>query len=115
VISNDFTSSFLSGQLSASRWVTTVLNYCAYHPRPLVCDFVDRAAELGRFTVRDTLTGSKTPFINLDLRELRSLEDFLVEEHRLERRLVKPHCDWIGRRLLARIPVTHHKNSPLRQ
>lgn len=90
-----------------------VLNYCPYHSRPLVCDFVDRAVELGRFSVTtNTATGSRTPFVNLDLRMLRSLDQFLADEHGLERKLVKTLCDKIAERLQAELPVTHHRASP---
>lgn len=92
-----------------------VLNYCAYHPRPLVCDFVDRAIELWRDKVRtDTTTGSRTPFVNLDLREFRTLADFLIEEHGLNRGVVEPLCDCIAKDLLAKLPVAHHRLSPFR-
>lgn len=93
-----------------------ILNYCAYHSRPLLCDFVDKATELGRYEVlTDTTTGSRTPFVNLDMREFRTLVDFLIEEHRLEsnlQTLVRQLCDNAARRLLELLPVTHHRNSP---
>lgn len=95
-----------------------ILNYCAYHSRPLLCDFVDRAYELDRFQVQtDTRTGSKTPFVNLDLRKFRTLYEFLVQEHQLQPPLsdvVAHFCKKAEQTLLERLPVTHHPASPHR-
>lgn len=92
-----------------------VLNYCAYHPRPLVCEFVDRAIALRRDKVRTrTTTGSRTPYVNLDLREFRSLANFLIEEHGLKRATVEPLCNQIVEELLDKLPISHDWRSPFR-
>lgn len=93
-----------------------ILNYCAYHPRPLLCDFVDRAQVLNRSEVQtETLTGSRTPFVNLDLRAFRTLADFLVQEHCLGRPLdavVRSLCESAVQKLQQALPVTpHHLSS----
>lgn len=87
-----------------------VLNYCAYHPRLLLCDFVDRAQVLYRSDVKtETLAGSRTPFVNLDLRTFRTLADFLTQEHSLEYPLnvvIRALCDRMMRELQRVLPAT---------
>jgi len=91
-----------------------ILNYCAYHSRLLVCDFVERVTPLYRDRVRSsTMRGSRTPFINFDLTSMRSLEEFLVAEHGFDIEQVKSLCANVKRRLQAELPVTHHPRSPL--
>lgn len=91
-----------------------ILNYCAYHDRLLVCDFVQRVTPLHRDQVRLTTTrGSRTPFINFDLNTMRSLEEFLVAEHDFDIEQVKPLCANVKQRLQIELPVTHHPRSPL--
>ncbi len=95
-----------------------VLNYCAYHPRLLLCDFANRALVLNRSAVQtDTLTGSRTPYVNLDLRKFRTLADFLVEEHQLEPpldKIVRTLCDEAAQKLRDALPATDHWLSPHR-
>jgi hypothetical protein len=94
-----------------------VLNWCAYHPRLLLCDFMDKAIEpLGCFSVTETLTGSRTPYVNLDLREFRTLADFLIEEHKLAglplASVVRECCNSATDALCRVLPVTHDTRSP---
>lgn len=82
-----------------------VLNYCAYHPRPLLCEFVDRVAAIHRNVPRPTdRKGSGTPFVNIDLNHLRSFETFLAEEHGLELAVTAPLVGRVATRLLAELP-----------
>ncbi len=91
-----------------------ILNYCAYHNRLLVCDFVERVTPLHRDQVRlATTRGSRAPFINFDLTTMRSLEEFLVDEHDLDPRQVAPICAGIKQGLQSELPVKHHPMSPL--
>lgn len=94
-----------------------VLNWCAYHPRLLLCDFMDKAIEpLGRFSVTGTFTGSRTPYVNLDLREFRTLADFLIEEHQLAglqlASVIRDCCNRAIDALCQALPVTHDPRSP---
>lgn len=85
-----------------------ILNYCAYHPRHLLCDFVEKAQVLNRSEVQtETLTGSRTPFVNPYLRALRTLAEFLVGEHSLEEQLathVRLLCESVEQKLLEALP-----------
>jgi hypothetical protein len=61
---------------------TAVLDHCAYHERTLLCEYADRIKVLHRDRVTtSTDTGSGTPFINLDCRSMRTLAQFLADEH----------------------------------
>lgn len=91
-----------------------VLDYCAYHDRLLLCEFVGQFRPLHRDSVRlPTNRGSRTPFINLDLRTLRSLHEFLVDEHALDVRRTPKLVANAAERLRGALPVRHHRNSPL--
>ncbi len=82
-----------------------ILYYCAYHERQLLCDFVETLDnEVFRFPVTATRHGSGTPAINFDVNRLRSLENFLVEEHNLSRTLVSRLCANLRERLAAELP-----------
>jgi len=100
--------------LAAMGIHVVVLNYCAYHRRLLVCDFIEKVKPLHRDHVTlPTTSGSRTPFINFDLSALRALEEFLVEAHEFEMKDIKAFCDAARTRLLRELPVKHHPNSPL--
>lgn len=91
-----------------------IVNYCAYHDRPLVCDFIDRITPLHRDQVTtNTTTGSRTPFVNFDLTLMRSLEEFLTIEHGFTHEQVAPLCMQLQIRLQSALPVRHHPNSSL--
>lgn len=83
-----------------------ILNYCAYHDRSLVCDFIEKVTPIHRDRVRSNITaGSRTPFINFDLRSMRSLEEFLVDEHGFSMEQVKPLIEKAKQRLKNELPV----------
>jgi hypothetical protein len=91
-----------------------LLDYCAYHERLIVCDFVERITPFHKSHVQTaTPTGSGTPFINFDLRAMRSLEEFIAAEHGLELRQLDPLCARIKQVLQQELPVKHHFKSPL--
>ena len=55
--------------------------YCAFHPRPLLCDFpTENWAGSPRQQVRSTKTGSQTDYYNLDLTKLRTFHQFMADE-----------------------------------
>lgn len=91
-----------------------VLNYCAYHNRRILCEFVDAVSDVYREKVRlGTLVGSGTPYVNFDLKSMRSLQDFLCQVHDLDKDVVSTICDEIETELLDRLPIRHHRSSPL--
>ena len=91
-----------------------VLNYCAYHSRLLLCDFVERVKPLYRDRVRSsTQQGSRTLFVNFDLNSMRSLDEFLASEHELDVEKLKSLLAVAARKLQAALPITHQRNSPL--
>ncbi|GAI52499.1 unnamed protein product, partial [marine sediment metagenome] len=101
-------------------WLTSlgvkvvVLNYCAYHNRHILCDFVDSVPDVYQEEVRlGTVVGSGTPYINFDLNSMRSLHDFLCQEHNLDTDMMNTICGVIETELLDKLPIRHHKRSPL--
>lgn len=88
-----------------------LLNYCAYHNRLLICENIGKFQILRRDNVGSTTTGSGTPFVNFDLRSLRSFEDFLKEEHNIT---VDPTSyNSALQELRVKLPVEHARGSPL--
>ena len=93
-----------------------ILNYVAYHDRFLLCDFVDKVKELRRyFVTTDTETGSRTPYINFDVTPMRTLQEFLEEEHPIPTnsmtRYFKNMCSDLQRELQTK----HNRKSPLKK
>ena len=89
-----------------------VLNYCAYHDRPLLCDYVENVTAVHRDSVQlSTTKGSRTPFINFDCRELRSLDLFIEGQHGVvpDAEAYSAACE----ALRSALPVEHHRQSPL--
>ena len=63
-----------------------VLNYVAYHDRLLLCDFIENIREVRRSEgLTKTDTGSGTGYVNTDLNGMRTLLDFLVDTHPINR------------------------------
>ncbi len=91
-----------------------VLNYCAYHNRHILCDFVDAIPDVYQEKVRlGAIAGSGTPYVNFDLKSMRSLRDFLCQEHNLDADVIGPICNQIEIELLDKLPISHHRSSPL--
>lgn len=88
-----------------------VLNYCAYHTRPLLCDFIKNIQVLYRDVVTgDTKKGSRTPFVNFYCPTMRQLSRFLYDEHGLK--IGDAAYTQATEQLQAKLPVTHHPKSP---
>lgn len=80
------------GQIEADPWESylrrvrdgqrlAILNYCSFHPRPLLCDYVtDRWQVAGRQQVGRTTTGSRTDFYNTHLQLMRTFDQFMLDE-----------------------------------
>lgn len=63
-----------------------VLNYVAYHNRLLLCDFIENIREVRRSPdLTQTTEGSRTPYVNTDLNGMRTLLEFLVDIHGINR------------------------------
>lgn len=91
-----------------------VLNYVAYHERLLLCDFVENITEIGRYSVKNRDTkGSGERFINFDVIQMRTLEEFLIEEHGVDPDYIAPMIQAACRELEEKIPVDHDSRSPL--
>ena len=85
---------------------TVIINYCAYHPRLLLGDFVEKVEPLLRAQVTTaTRTGSRTPFVNFDLNSMRTLDLFLTDEHGVAPEVVAPAFDELKQRLITLLPV----------
>jgi hypothetical protein len=89
-----------------------VLNYCAYHTRPLLCDFIHNIQILHRDVVTSkTKKGSRTPFINFYAPAMRQLSRFLHDEHGLK--VADSAYSQAMQTLATHLPITHHALSPL--
>lgn len=93
-----------------------ILNYVAYHERFLLCDFVDKVKELRRyFVTTDTDTGSKTPYINFDVTPMRTLQEFLEEEHPIPSGSMARYFETLCSDLQGQLPTRHNRKSPLKK
>jgi hypothetical protein len=83
-----------------------VVYYCAYHPRKLLCDYVDALGnQVFKFQVgTQTTYGSRTPAINFDINTMRSLEDFLVQEHGISAPALTPVTTQLKAQLATALP-----------
>ena len=86
-----------------------ILNYCAYANQRLLCEFVERIKVIHHDIVQlPTVRGSRTPFINFDLRSMRSVEDFFLEEHsKLRRELLSKYVSDTIHKLEEKMPVIY--------
>ncbi len=114
------------GQIEADPWESylgrvndgqrlAILNYCSFHPRPLLCDYPAASWQVGgRRRVGRTTTGSRTDFYNTNLRLMRTFDQFMLDEFRVPRDVSLP----LIQNVLAEILVTpllqtrHDSKSP---
>ena len=90
-----------------------ILNYIAYHDRLLLCDFVGNIEGLHRDQVTSaTRRGSRTPFVNFDANDMRTLQTFLAETHEIPIDSITPHFDAACSELQHQLPTKHHPRSP---
>ena len=86
-----------------------VLNYIAYHERPLLCDFIGNIEELHRDEVTtQTQTGSRTPFVNFDATSMRTLQEFLAATHGIRSERIATYFEDALSELRQQLPVRHH-------
>jgi hypothetical protein len=68
-------------QLSTLGIAVALIIYCPYHSRPILCDFVKpELANTLRRQVQSTYTGSSTDYVNIHLKSMRTLGEFLSDE-----------------------------------
>lgn len=114
------------GQIEADAWGNyinlisagidiAIVIYCPYHPRPLLCDVVNQNWISTERTKVKSSAGSGTPYVNVDLREIKTFENFmhvyfnvplslsneLLSADLFERLRTNPH-----------LAVTHNSKSP---
>ena len=90
-----------------------ILNYIAYHDRLLLCDFIENIEELHRDRVTSTTQrGSRTPFVNFDANDMRTLQTFLEMTHDIPSSSIAPLFGAACSELQQRLPIKHHSRSP---
>ena len=83
-----------------------VLNYIAYHDRLLLCDFIENIKALRRSEGKtETDTGSGTGYVNPDLNGMRTLLDFLVDIHGIDRGAITQNFNNACTELRSRLPM----------
>ena len=90
-----------------------ILTYIAYHERLLLCDYIENIDELRCAPVAFTDKGSGKDVINFDASQMRSLEEFLVDEHRIVSGSIAPQIQSACAELQQLLPVEHDRGSPL--
>lgn len=91
-----------------------VFNYCAYHGRLLLFDYIENIKVFFRSKVRSaTLTGSRTPFMNFDANSMRTFEEFISQVHGLPMENLEKLSAPLRQRLVENLPILHHQFSPL--
>lgn len=90
-----------------------ILNYIAYHERLLLGDFIENIEELHRDQVTGaTQRGSRTPFVNFDANDMRTLQTFLAETHEIPSGRIAPLFEDACFELQHQLPTKHHSMSP---
>ena len=113
------------GQIEADPWEhylalmrkgtrVAILNYCSYHSRPLLCDFPTENWQVGgRQRVGSTRTGSRTNYYNINIRSMRSFDQFMLDEFGVPQETSLPLIrDALA--VIRQIPLLrtrHHDNS----
>ena len=83
-----------------------LLNYVAYYDRLLLCDFIENIKELHRSEgLTRTTRGSGTPYINHDLNGMRTLLQFLVDTHGINRDTIAQIFDNACAELQSELPM----------
>lgn len=87
-----------------------VLNYVAYHDRLLLCDFIENIKVVRRSErMTQTTTGSRTPFVNTDLNGMRTLLEFLVDTHGINRDAITRNFDNACAELQSKLQIKHRR------
>ena len=87
-----------------------ILNYVPHHHRPLLCEFIQNVALLRRYAVKAKPgAGSGTPNVNVGLRSMRSLDEFLCQEHGIDEVVVGPLVGALAEDLMRSMPVRPYR------
>ena len=114
------------GQIEADPWESylrlikngqrlAILNYCSFHPRPLLCDYPKVQWQDGdRQRVGHTRTGSRTDYYNTDLRLMRTFDKFALDEFGVPQEISLPLIRNALTAILAKplLQNRHDRNSP---
>ena len=88
-----------------------VLNYVAYHGRLLLCDFIENITVVRRSEgLTRTTTGSRTPFVNTDLNGMRTLLEFLVDTHGINRDAITENFNNARAELQLKLPMRERRS-----
>ena len=89
-----------------------VLTYIAYHPRLLLCDYIETMEELRRDRVRSTRIGSGKDLINFDASKMRTLQEFLADTHgQTMAASIAPQIQMAREKLKNKFPIKHDRRS----
>ena len=87
-----------------------VLNYVAYHDRLLLCDFIENIGVVRRSKeLTQTDTGSGTPYVNTDLNGMRTLLEFLVDIHGINRDAITQNFENACVELRSKLPMRRRR------
>jgi len=111
------------GQVEADAWSNYlrlisigvnigILIYCPYHRHPLLCDIPKIDWEIRSGFVKSTVTGSGTPYVNIDLQKLRTFSKFMVDEFKIDLKFLAPRVRLILRTAREVLPTQHDPKSP---
>jgi hypothetical protein len=85
-----------------------VIYYCAYHPRLLMCDYVEALrGNVSRFKPLLGSRGSMTPSLNFNTNDLRTLEAFMADEHGIDTATIARLCSRLRSALASAMPVEY--------
>lgn len=88
-----------------------ILTYISYHDRLLLCDYIENVQALNPHEVGNEQTdGNGEPFVNFDITQMRTLKDFLIEEHRVPHANIAPKIQEACSELVEKI---HDSDSAL--
>lgn len=87
-----------------------ILNYVPHHPRPVLCEFIENVRPLRRYMVgAKSRTGSGTPYVNVGLESMRTLGEFLCQEHEFDAAAVESLVRSLAEELLRDMPVRRYR------
>ena len=91
-----------------------ILTYIAYHDQLLRCDFIQNIEAIRPYEDGNEHTEENgVPSVNFDVTQMRTLEDFLVKEHRIIPAYIAPKIQAACSELVDKIGVNHDSGSVL--
>jgi hypothetical protein len=106
--------------LSKAEIDVTILIYCPYHSRPVLCYKVD---DKNNIVIREktkviSTLGSGTPYINIDLTRIPTFDEFMSEYFAVDKEITNRllNTDFYKELLTDEdLQVTHHPSSPYKE